>query len=151
MQRLALRSLRNLPRVNTQRSIITTKFSSKSVNARSQLYRLYIQEHTFSTKNEKQSESESEEVDDKDLTEKEIEAASEELDIETNPLESEPAAAEKVIHTESVVGDASNHEFLSETRKLLDIVAKSLYTDKKVSFNSIFEQKKKEFFKIFSI
>ena len=29
-------------------------------------------------------------------------------------------------------GDAKKHEFQAETRKLLDIVARSLYTDKEV-------------------
>ena len=48
---------------------------------------------------------------------------------------SEPAAdkpAEKPAPTEAVTGVSSKMEFQAETKKLLDIVAKSLYTDKEV-------------------
>ena len=48
---------------------------------------------------------------------------------------SEPAAdtpAEKPAPTEAATGVSSKMEFQAETKKLLDIVAKSLYTDKEV-------------------
>ena len=48
---------------------------------------------------------------------------------------SEPAAdtpAEKAAPTEAATGVSSKMEFQAETKKLLDIVAKSLYTDKEV-------------------
>eukprot|EP01116_Phalansterium_solitarium_P016149 TRINITY_DN3684_c0_g3_i1.p1 TRINITY_DN3684_c0_g3~~TRINITY_DN3684_c0_g3_i1.p1 ORF type:complete len:740 (-),score=390.53 TRINITY_DN3684_c0_g3_i1:133-2352(-) len=47
----------------------------------------------------------------------------------------EPAAeaqAVQPLNSEVVVGQAQKHEFQAETRKLLDIVARSLYTDKEV-------------------
>ena len=40
--------------------------------------------------------------------------------------------AEKAAPTEAVTGASSKMEFQAETKKLLDIVAKSLYTDKEV-------------------
>ena len=39
---------------------------------------------------------------------------------------------ETLEQTETVVGESKRHEFQAETRKLLDIVAKSLYTDKEI-------------------
>ena len=42
------------------------------------------------------------------------------------------AEAEKAAPTEAVTGASSKMEFQAETKKLLDIVAKSLYTDKEV-------------------
>lgn len=50
------------------------------------------------------------------------------------PIETKGPMKDKLEKTEKVVGEASKHEFQAETRKLLDIVAKSLYTDKEVSF-----------------
>ena len=46
--------------------------------------------------------------------------------------ETDAPATDKMEQTEKVVGEASRHEFQAETRKLLDIVAKSLYTEKEV-------------------
>ena len=55
------------------------------------------------------------------------------------PEETDPALEDKIEQTEKVVGPSSSREFQAETKKLLDIVAKSLYTDKEVSFfNFIF-------------
>ena len=48
-------------------------------------------------------------------------------------LETDKPLTDKIEKTEKVVGPSSKHEFQAETRKLLDIVAKSLYTDKEVS------------------
>jgi hypothetical protein len=52
-------------------------------------------------------------------------------------LETERPLRDKMERTEKVVGPSSSHEFQAETRKLLDIVAKSLYTDKEVRFLAI--------------
>jgi hypothetical protein len=41
-------------------------------------------------------------------------------------------AAKNGSGNESVTGNAESHEFQAETRKLLDIVARSLYSDKEV-------------------
>lgn len=51
--------------------------------------------------------------------------------------EAEKAPEEEPLHTiisdtESVAGSASEHEFQAETKKLLDIVARSLYSEKEV-------------------
>merc|ERR1712137_572152 len=50
----------------------------------------------------------------------------------TKPEETEGAVKDKMEKTEKVVGPSSSHQFQAETRKLLDIVAKSLYTDKEI-------------------
>jgi len=52
--------------------------------------------------------------------------------VEAEPLETEGALKDKMEKTEKVVGPSTSHEFQAETRKLLDIVAKSLYTDKEI-------------------
>ncbi|KAM3916303.1 heat shock protein 75 kDa, mitochondrial [Leptodactylus fuscus] len=46
--------------------------------------------------------------------------------------EEEPALHTIISDTESVQGEASKHEFQAETKKLLDIVARSLYSEKEV-------------------
>merc|ERR1712137_1297681 len=46
--------------------------------------------------------------------------------------ETDAPATDKMEQTEKVVGESSRHEFQAETRKLLDIVAKSLYTEKEI-------------------
>uniref|UniRef100_A0ABM5EZG0 Heat shock protein 75 kDa, mitochondrial n=1 Tax=Pogona vitticeps TaxID=103695 RepID=A0ABM5EZG0_9SAUR len=46
--------------------------------------------------------------------------------------EDEPPLHRLVSHPESVPGSSSKHEFQAETKKLLDIVARSLYSEKEV-------------------
>lgn len=48
------------------------------------------------------------------------------------PHEELKPVTEKLETSETVVGEATHLEFQAETRKLLDIVAKSLYTDKEI-------------------
>merc|ERR1712137_127238 len=48
------------------------------------------------------------------------------------PEQTEAPLKDKMEQTEKVVGESSRHEFQAETRKLLDIVAKSLYTEKEI-------------------
>jgi len=69
-----------------------------------------------------------------------IEKERETLDIEEKAeqqqqqaTETKPAEADVLIEeTESVIGEASTKEFQAETKKILDIVARSLYSDKEV-------------------
>lgn len=53
------------------------------------------------------------------------------------PHEVSKPVAEKLESTETVIGESTQLEFQAETRKLLDIVAKSLYTDKEVRISSL--------------
>merc|ERR1712137_652905 len=48
------------------------------------------------------------------------------------PEQTEAPLKDEMEQTEKVVGESSRHEFQAETRKLLDIVAKSLYTEKEI-------------------
>ncbi|XP_063790869.1 heat shock protein 75 kDa, mitochondrial [Pseudophryne corroboree] len=51
---------------------------------------------------------------------------------QTENKEEEPVVHTIIADTESVQGSASKHEFQAETKKLLDIVARSLYSEKEV-------------------
>ena len=51
--------------------------------------------------------------------------------------EGEAEAKNVVEETETVKGDAEKFGFQTETRQILDIVARSLYTDKEVMCHSV--------------
>jgi uncharacterized protein YceH (UPF0502 family) len=78
----------------------------------------------------------------KDITEPEVKEVGTieeaEAEVEVEPLnEKVQPVVERLEQTESVVGEPIHLEFQAETRKLLDIVAKSLYTDKEVKSTPI--------------
>jgi TNF receptor-associated protein 1 len=58
----------------------------------------------------------------------EAEVVGETAKVEETPIPPEP----EVVVSEKVVGQQEKHEFQAETRKILDIVARSLYTDREV-------------------
>jgi len=66
------------------------------------------------------------------VAEEAVGVAEEATPTETQAEETEGAVKDKMEKTEKVIGPSSQHQFQAETRKLLDIVAKSLYTDKEI-------------------
>lgn len=61
-----------------------------------------------------------------------IAAAPQTINFNRRYMCSEPSTAQKVRQTEKTIGTADKHEFQAETRMLLDIVARSLYSENEV-------------------
>ncbi|XP_005184511.2 heat shock protein 75 kDa, mitochondrial [Musca domestica] len=61
-----------------------------------------------------------------------IAAAPQTINFNKRYMCSEPSTAQKVRQTEKTIGTADKHEFQAETRMLLDIVARSLYSENEV-------------------
>lgn len=119
------RSVRYPKRTSNKRGLISRTFCSTRINKEDK------------DKADKVEEKENIEIDEEKLKEEreEIEEASKDLeDVEEDdlPEEEEEPPVPLPPDTETVTGPSQKHEFQAETRKLLDIVARSLYTDKEV-------------------